>query len=99
MQYCGPPNFTMKFQCAVSTTDVTNYVKSLGSVNPANLLVTTTWPGTTATCSSGCSACSTTNSPGCMVKVQVNYTFTFLAPFWKQSSVNFYGTAEKTIQQ
>lgn len=95
----APPNFTMKFQCQAATTDVTNYVKSLGDVNPANLHVTTTWPGTTADCTSSCSACSTTNSPGCMVQVKVSYDFTFVAPFIKQSAVSFYGTAEKTIQQ
>jgi len=93
------PNFAMNFNCKASTTDVSNFVKSLGAINMSNVLVTTTWPGTTADCSSSCTACTTTNAQGCMVQVKVNYSFTFITPFMKRTSVNLYGTGEKTIQQ
>lgn len=95
----APPNFSIGFNCQASATDVSNFVKSLGTVSQSNLTVTTTWTGTTPDCSSSCSACTTTNAQGCMVKVKVNYAFTFLTPFMKKTSVNFYGTSQKTILQ
>jgi len=95
----APPSFTMPYGCEVSNADVTNYVKSLGLVNTSNLTVTTTWPQTTPDCSSGCSACTTAQSKGCMVKVNVKYKFTFATPFFKQTSVNFSSTSEQVIQQ
>ncbi|HTX75835.1 MAG TPA: TadE/TadG family type IV pilus assembly protein [Terracidiphilus sp.] len=95
----APPSFSMSYQCTASSADIQNFVKSLGTVNSANLTITPTWPGTTADCSSSCSACTTTNAAGCLVQVKVSYAFTFLTPFFKHTSVNFYGTAEKTIQE
>ncbi|MGH9593188.1 MAG: TadE/TadG family type IV pilus assembly protein [Bryobacteraceae bacterium] len=95
----APPSFAMKFQCNASTTDMTNFVKSISVVNNSNITVTTTWPGTTANCSSSCSACTTTNSPGCMVKVKVNYSFRFASTLWHQTTVNLYATAQNSILQ
>lgn len=95
----APPNFTMNFDCSASRGDVSNFVKSLGSVNSSNLNVDTTWTGTTPDCSSNCSACTTANDQGCMVQVKVSYTFTFMTPFLKQKSINLYGTSEQVIQQ
>lgn len=102
---CGtsaPPSFTMSYGCKASSTDVQNYVKSLGMVNWSNqgtTPVTVTWPATTPDCTSSCSACATTNSKGCMVKVQVQYKFTFDTVFFKQTSVTFSSTAQQVIQQ
>lgn len=98
-QSSAPPNFSVGYQCAASAGDVQNYVRSLGIVNPANVNVNTTWPGTTPDCSSNCSACSSTNSPGCMVKVNVTYRFTFMVPFFKRTSVTFSANSVKVIQQ
>ncbi len=95
----APPDFTLNFKCTATSSDVQNYVKSLGAINPANVTATTTWPGTTPDCSSNCTACTTTNSQGCMVKVKVTYKFQFIVPFIDQTSVNFTGTSEKAIQQ
>jgi len=95
----APPSFIMNFNCSASGGDVSNFVKSLGSVNPANLNVDTTWTGTTPDCSSNCSACTTANDQGCMVQVKVTYAFTFMTPFLKQKSINLYGTSEQVIQQ
>ncbi len=98
----APPSFTMPYGCKVSSTDVQNYVKSLGMVNWSNqgtTPVTVTWPGTTPDCTSSCSACSTTNSKGCMVKVNVQYKFTFATVFFKQTSVTFSSTAQQVIEQ
>jgi Flp pilus assembly protein TadG len=98
----APPSFTLSYHCKASNGDVQNYVKSLASlgINSANVSATTTWPGTTPSCASSCSACSTTNSSGCMVKVQVTYSFTFLlSRFFPQSTLNLTSTAEQVIQE
>jgi Flp pilus assembly protein TadG len=96
----APPSFTMKYGCVASATDVQNYVRSLttGGINVNNVQVSTTWPGTTPDCSSGCSACTTTNSQGCMVKVQVSYSFNFSLGFLPSSPLTLSGTSERIIQ-
>ena len=95
----APPNFSMNFGCKASSSDVQNYVKSLGGFNSSNVTVATTWPGTTPGCSSSCAACTTTNSKGCMVKVKVTYAFTFIVPFLKRTTVNLSANSQKVIQQ
>jgi Flp pilus assembly protein TadG len=100
----APPNFAMKYDCTASSTDIQNYVKSLstGALNYNNVSINTTasylWPGTTPDCTSGCTACATTNSQGCMVKVTVSYTFNFL-PFLKISALTMTATSENVILQ
>lgn len=100
----APPNFAMKYACTASATDIQNYVQSLatGGINPSGVTIDTTsadvWPGTTPDCTSGCSACSTTNLKGCQVKVKVSYTFNFL-PFLKLTALTMTATSEKVIQQ
>jgi hypothetical protein len=98
-QSSSPPNFTLGFACQASADDVQNYVRTSTGLNPDNLSVSTTWPGTTPDCSSSCSLCSKTNNKGCMVKVQVTYTFHFLMPFLPSGAVYFKGTSVKAIQQ
>jgi hypothetical protein len=63
--------------------------------------VTTTWPGTTANCSSGCAACTTPQNKGCMVKVLVSYNYLLMPTLSKSSAFTFAltGTSEKTIAQ
>jgi Flp pilus assembly protein TadG len=95
----APPNFTQNFGCKASSTDVQNYVKSLGGFNSGNVTVATTWPGTMPDCSSSCSTCTTANSKGCMVKVKVTYAFTFIVPFFKRTTVNLSASSQKTILQ
>ncbi|MDE3202449.1 MAG: pilus assembly protein [Acidobacteriota bacterium] len=96
----APPNFTVPYSCKAASVDVQNYVRSLAmpGINPSNISVTTTWPGTTPSCTSNCSVCSTVASSGCYVKVQVSYPFLFNVPFARQSTYNFTGTSEKVIQ-
>jgi len=55
--------------------------------------------GGSASCSSNCSACTTTNSKGCMVKVKVTYAFNFIVPFFKRSAVNLTANSQKVIQE
>ena len=94
------PNFTMPYSCTASQDDVQNYVRSLAApgINPANITVTTTWPGTTPKCTSNCSICTNAKSSGCNVQVQVSYPFLFNVPFMKRSTMTFVGMSEKVIQ-
>jgi Flp pilus assembly protein TadG len=99
----APPQFSMNYDCKAASSDVQNYVKSLTSMglNPASVTATATWPGTTPDCTSSCSACSTSaENPGCMVKVQVTYSFNFLPlRFLPQTALTLSGAAEKVIQE
>jgi Flp pilus assembly protein TadG len=98
----APPNFALTFKCNAASSDVQNYIKSFASpgINPSNITVTTSWPGTTPDCTSSCSACTTVNSQGCLVKVKVNYRFSFITSILPgSSSLNFAGTSEKVIQK
>ena len=41
-QPCGtsaPPNFTMAYDCEAASSDIQNYVQSLGAINPSNLTI------------------------------------------------------------
>jgi Flp pilus assembly protein TadG len=97
----APPNFTQKYGCIAAQSDVQNYVRNLtmAGISQSNLTVTTTWPGTTPTCTSSCSACSPAASKGCYVKVKVNYKFTFMFGFLPKTALNFAGTSMKVIQK
>jgi len=98
-----PPSFTLGYHCQAASSDVQNYVQSLASsgLNPSSVSATATWPGSTPDCSSGCSACSSsTKNAGCMVKVQVTYSFSFLGlRFLPSTGLSLTSTAEKVIQE
>lgn len=97
----APPNFAVNFSCNASASDVSNYVKNLATagIDPSRITVTTTWPGTTPDCTKNCTACSPANSQGCLVKVNVNYVYTYLFRLTPGSNIVFSGTSEKAIQQ
>lgn len=94
----APPNFTMKYDCTASTTDIQNYVQSLATpgIITGGLTMNTTssyvWSGTAAACTTNA------NSPGCPVTVTVNYTFHFL-PFLPIASLPLSATSQKVILQ
>jgi Flp pilus assembly protein TadG len=100
----APPNsFTMVYNCTASATDIQNYVASLATpgINPNNVAINLTssyvWPGETPDGTT--TPCTTNaNSPGCMVKVTVSYTFNFI-PFLKVTSMPVSATSEKVILQ
>lgn len=78
---CGtsaPPNFTMAYNCTASSADIQNYVQSLATVGiqASAVTVTTTWPGKTQ--SGATSTCTTANSQGCLVNVNVSYSYNWL---------------------
>jgi Flp pilus assembly protein TadG len=100
---CGtsaPPSFAMPYNCSATNADIQNYVQSLAGpgIVPSGLTINSgNWPGTTPDCTASCSACAThANSPGCMVKVTVSYSFSFL-PLLKLSALPMGATSEKVI--
>lgn len=85
--------------CNATSANVQSYIQGLApyGITASSVSVTTTWPGTKL--SGSTTGCSTVNSPNCLVKVQVNYSFSFLLPFLPKSSLGFTGTSEAVIQE
>lgn len=91
--------------CNASNTDVTNYIDGMApaSVDTSQLTVNATWPGTVGGSSGAtCANTKTTtndNNPGCVVQVQVQYTFHFILPLMPNLSPTFSATAQQVIQE
>jgi Flp pilus assembly protein TadG len=86
------------YSCTATAANVTSYVKSVAPVGipGADLVVNTTWPGTTA---SGASCTSSANSPGCVVTVQVSYSFNFVLPFLPKNAMVLSSSSAVAISQ
>ncbi len=91
---------TYSYGCTATSTDVTNYVRSITprGFASSNLVVTTTWPGTNVY-GTLCSLLSINNSPGCVVNVKVAYSFGFVLPFLPQSALALTSTSKMTISE
>lgn len=87
-----------QLDCTASSTDVSNYIKS--AVPPglalSSMNISTVWPGTTSS-GDGCDTADGSNSPNCIVKVTVSYTFSFPLPFIPNGSRVFSSTSQMTI--
>jgi hypothetical protein len=85
-------------QCPAQPSDVDDYVQSLSTgigLDPTKVTTTTTWvapPNNLAACT------SQQNSPGCVVKVQVQYSFQFLFPLLP-SGFTMQSTSQMVISQ
>jgi Flp pilus assembly protein TadG len=88
------------YGCTASNSDISNYVNSLNppGVTADKVTVTTTWPGTTPSGSS-CDSASGADSPGCVVQVQVSYSFNFILPFLPVSTLVLKSTAAVAIAE
>jgi Flp pilus assembly protein TadG len=88
------------FSCDANADDVKSFVTSTtpNGVNLANLTVTTTWPGLTAG-GAPCAIKQGTNSPNCVVTVQLSYPFTFFTPFLLNTPLQLTSTSSVTISQ
>jgi Flp pilus assembly protein TadG len=104
----APPSFTLGFECTAAPSDIQNFVQTLAlpGIAQSNIAAATTWSGNTPDCTSSgnaaCSACTSPNnvkSKGCIVNVQVSYTFSFLGPFMPKAGISFSGASQKVIQQ
>jgi Flp pilus assembly protein TadG len=84
--------------CPANDSDVNTYVQNLSTgvgLDPTKVTTTTTWvapPNNLAICT------SQPNSPGCVVKVQVQYSFQFLFPLLP-SGFTMQSTSQMVISQ
>jgi Flp pilus assembly protein TadG len=84
--------------CPAKDTDVNAYVQNLSTgigLDPTKVTTTTTWiapPNNLAACA------AQHNSPGCVVKVQVQYSFRFLFPLLP-SGFTMQSTSQMVISQ
>jgi len=79
---------------------------ALPGITQSDIAAATTWSGGTPDCApsgnAACAACSAPNnvkSKGCVVNVQVSYTFSFLGPFKPKAGISLSGASQKVIQQ
>jgi Flp pilus assembly protein TadG len=86
--------------CTATSINVATYARSIVSngIDPSNLIVTTTWPGTSPLGLS-CLLAGSANSPGCVVVVSVTYPFSFLLPFLPITPLQLASTSRVTIIQ
>lgn len=91
---------TATVQCMATAANVTAFVQSIlpPGLTSSQLSVTTSWPGATASGSS-CDTQNGSNSPNCLVKVQVTYTLTYPLPFLTNVALPMSTTAQMTISQ
>ena len=92
---------TSSYACMATSTDVTNYVKSITPLGFAagNLTVATTWPGTTAAGTTCSPSAHINNSPGCLVAVKITYAFTFVLPLLPNPNLSLTSTSKVTITE
>lgn len=89
--------------CGATALDVQTYIRGLRypGIVTANLTAATTWyspsastPTTWTLCSSG-----TCNTPGNLVKVNVNYAYGFNIPFGPKKNLTITSTSQMVVQQ
>jgi Flp pilus assembly protein TadG len=83
--------------CPASTSDVQTYVSNVSGMglDPAKITATTTWiapPNNLAVCK------TQPNNPGCVVEVQVQYSYQFLLPILP-SGFTMQSTSQMVISQ
>jgi Flp pilus assembly protein TadG len=86
--------------CSATATDISNFVANSlpPGLSAAGLTVATTWPGTTSS-GNACDTQNGTNSPNCVVDVQVQYNFNFPVPFLPQGSFPIASASQMTISE
>jgi Flp pilus assembly protein TadG len=88
------------YDCRASSANITSFVQGLTApgLNASNITVTPSWPELTVDGSStGCNTTATENSKGCMVKVQVSYSFHFIMPLFPTSALTMTSTSQQVI--
>ncbi len=86
--------------CNATGTDIQKYVQGIAppGVTSSSITVTATWPAATvAGASSNCS--STASTDGCLIKVTVQYPFSFIGPFLPKTAMSFSATSVETVQE
>lgn len=94
---------TSTFNCNATAANVTSFVQSIvppGISSGTPLSISTIWPGTELAGSvTTCSTANGNNSPGCLVTVQVSYSFNYFLPFLPTSALTFKSTSQVVILQ
>jgi Flp pilus assembly protein TadG len=74
-------------------SDVTTFVDNIVpmGVNSSNVAVNTSWPSTAGVCA------ATSNAPGCAVKVQVSYNFSFILPLIHTNAITVSSSSQMLI--
>lgn len=87
------------YDCSATATNVQDYVRGLSAplINPNEITVKTTWPGTTPSGSS--TGCTPSNKGGCVVDIQVSYPFNIQIPLVPSKTLQFSSSAEMVIQE
>jgi Flp pilus assembly protein TadG len=87
---------TLLDHCNASPSDVQTYIRGLsyGATDANSINVAATWSA--ASCPPNSTA---TNAPGCVVTVNVQYPFKFIAPFLGLATINMSSTSEMVISQ
>jgi len=88
--------------CDATSADVLAFVQSIVTpgISPSStfLSVTTTWPGITPA-GTACTTTNGSNNPGCLVKVQVSYSFRYNTPILPMSTLAMKSTSQAAIMQ
>lgn len=90
---------TMTESCTATSDNVNTLVRAITPMgSSSDLTVTTTWTGKTAS-GGTCSSKGINNSPGCVVQVQVTYSFNFVLPFLPKNTLPLTSTSAIAITQ
>lgn len=83
--------------CPATGDSIQTFVRSQSPlVNPNDITVTATWPGTNSTCTA---TSAPYNASGCLVSVQVNYRFQFMMPLIPSGGWQISSTSQMVISQ
>jgi Flp pilus assembly protein TadG len=88
------------YSCEASAANIRTYVQSLASlgITGGNVVVTPTWLQQTVNgAATGCNTSSTQADEGCLVKVQVSYTYHFFLPYLPTGGIPMTATSEQVI--
>jgi Flp pilus assembly protein TadG len=88
------------YGCEASAANIKTYVQSLASpgITAASITVTPTWPQQTVNgATTGCNTGATQDNEGCLVKVQVSYSYHFFLPYLPAGTIPMTATSEQAI--
>ena len=87
---------TLLDHCSATSDQIQTYIRGLsyGATDANNIQVTASWNPTSCPPNS-----TTAKQPGCVITVNVQYPFKFIAPFVSQATLNMSSTSQMVISQ
>jgi Flp pilus assembly protein TadG len=88
------------YACQASTANIQSYVQSQAplGIRASSITVTPSWPQQTVNGSgTGCNTTLTQADQGCLVKVQVSYTFRFMLPYLPTAGLGMTASSEQVV--